>query len=332
MTSIQDIQALRKVLGGMNYTPPSSYKPFVAPKVDIKYHPVKLPKYDFKASDFTSTANSSKKSSKVDAGVDVWKMLSSTLGLPGGLITNAAYDAAKHLSSKKESLGEKIFHLLPNMILGESVAQGITGGAKKQMKDWKDGKISWGDIPGVGFLDGTDDSLKRGHDIMDLTGLKNGWQKTGAGLGIDIALDPLTYLTGGASMATKLGKVAEAAEIANQAKKLGIVGKVKNLEELKTAAYDVFKNQYTAKYPNLAHKLATSKVNGIEKSVMNAKVAEVEKAVVRAKNDAHNANINKWGVSVPFSKKLTGAIGDISEKSPLYRTEATLGSAIQSCG
>ena len=312
MTSIQDIQALRKVLGGMNYTAPSSYKPFVAPKVDIKYHPVKLPKYDFKASDFTSTANSSK--SKVDAGVDVWKMLSSTLGLPGGLLTNTAYDAAKHLTNKKESLGEKIFHLLPNMLLGESVAQGITGGAKKQMKDWKDGKLSWGDIPGVGFLDGTDDSLKRGHDIMDLTGMKNGIGKTAAGLGIDIALDPLTYLTGGASMATKLGKVAEAAEIANQAKKLGIVGKVKNLEELKTAAYDVFKNQYTAKYPNLAEKMATKKV------------AEVEKVIVRARNDAHNANINKWGVSVPFSKKLTGAIGDISEKSPLYRTEATLGS------
>jgi hypothetical protein len=324
MTSIQDIQALRKVLGGMNYTPPSSYKPFVAPKIDIGYKKVSLPKYDFKASDFKSTKGASK--SKVDAGVDVWKMLSSTLGLPGGLMTNTAYDAAKHLTNKKESLGEKIFHLLPNMLLGESVAQGITGGAKKQMKDWKDGKLSWGDIPGVGFLDGTDDSLKRGHDIMDLTGMKNGIGKTAAGLGIDIALDPLTYLTGGASMATKLGKVAEAAEIANQAKKLGIVGKVKNLEELKTAAYDVFKNQYTAKYPNLAHKLATSKVNGIEKSVMNAKVAEVEKAVVRAKNDAHNANINKWGVSVPFSKKLTGAIGDISEKSPLYRTEATLGS------
>jgi hypothetical protein len=324
MTSIQDIQALRKVLGGMNYTPPSSYKPFVAPKIDIGYKKVSLPKYDFKASDFKSTKGSSK--SKVDAGVDVWKMLSSTLNAADGVMTNTEYNALKHAMSKKESLGEKIMHLMPNAILGESVAQGIKGGAKKQMKDWKDGKISWGDIPGIGFLDGTDDSLKRGHDIMDLTGMKDGIWKTAAGLGIDIISDPLTYATGGLSMAGKLSKVAEGIEIANQAKKLGIVGKVKNLEELKTAAYDVFKNQYTAKYPNLAHKLATSKVNGIEKSVMNAKVAEVEKAVVRARNDAHNANINKWGVSVPFSKKLTGAIGDISEKSPLYRTEATLGS------
>jgi hypothetical protein len=324
MTSIQDIQALRKVLGGMNYTAPSSYKPFVAPKIDIGYKKVSLPKYDFKASDFKSTKGASK--SKVDVGVDVWKMLSSTLNAADGIMTNTEYNALKHAMSKKESLGEKIMHLMPNAILGESVAQGIKGGAKKQMKDWKDGKLSWGDIPGVGFLDGTDDSLKRGHDIMDLTGMKDGIWKTAAGLGIDIISDPLTYVTGGLSMAGKLSKVAEAAEIANQAKKLGIVGKVKNLEELKTAAYDVFKNQYTAKYPNLAHKLATSKVNGIEKSVMNAKVAEVEKAVVRARNDAHNANINKWGVSVPFSKKLTGAIGDISEKSPLYRTEATLGS------
>jgi hypothetical protein len=324
MTSIKDIQALRKVLGGMHYTAPSSYKPFVAPKVDIKYKSVSLPKYDFKPSDFKSTKSSSK--SKVDAGVDVWKMISSTLGLPGGLITNAASDAIKHVKNKNESLGEKIMHLLPNMLLGESIAQGVKGGAKKQVADWKDGKISWGDIPGVGMLDGVDSALKRGHDIMDQTGMKDGWKKTAAGLGIDIALDPLTYLTGGASMATKLGKVAEAAEIANQAKKLGIVGKVKNVEELKTAAYDIFKNQYAAKYPNLAHKLATSKVNGIEKSIMNAKVAEVEKAVARAKNDVYNTNINKWGVSVPFSKKLTGAIGDISEKSPLYRTEATLGS------
>jgi hypothetical protein len=323
MTSIKDIQALRAILGGMSYTAPSSYKPFVAPKVDIKYHPVSLPKYDFKSTDFKSTKGASKSS---DAGVDVWKMLSSTLGLPGGLVTNAAYDAMKHVTNKKESLGEKIIHLLPPMLLGESLAQGVKGGAKKQWKDWTDGKMSWGDIPGVGLLDGVDDSMKRGHDMMDLTGMKDGIGKTAAGLGVDIALDPLTYLTGGASMATKLSKVAEAAEIANQAKKLGIVGKVKNIEELKNAAYDIFKNQYAAKYPNLAHKLASSKVSGIEKSIMNAKVAEVEKAVVRARNDAHNANINKWGVSVPFSKKLTGAIGDISEKSPLYRTEATLGS------
>jgi hypothetical protein len=311
MTSIKDIQALRAILGGMSYTAPSSYKPFVAPKVDIKYHPVSLPKYDFKSTDFKSTKGASKSS---DAGVDVWKMLSSTLGLPGGLVTNAAYDAMKHVTNKKESLGEKIIHLLPPMLLGESLAQGVKGGAKKQWKDWTDGKISWGDIPGVGLLDGVDDSMKRGHDMMDLTGMKDGIGKTAAGLGVDIALDPLTYLTGGASMATKLSKVAEATEIANQAKKLGIVGKIKNIEELKTAAYDVFKNQYAAKYPNLAEKMATKKV------------AEVEKAIVRARNDAHNANINKWGVSVPFSKKLTGAIGDISEKSPLYRTEATLGS------
>jgi hypothetical protein len=324
MTSIKDIQALREVLGGMSYKAPSSYKPFVAPKVDIKYHPVSLPKYDFKPSDFTSTKSS--KSGGKGLGIDVWKMLSGTLGQPGGLITNAAYDAMKHVTNKKESLGEKIIHLLPPMLLGESLAQGVKGGAKKQLKDWQDGNISWGDVPGIGFLNGSDETWKRGHDMMDLTGMKDDIGKTAAGLGVDIALDPLTYLTGGASIATKLGKVAEAAEIANQAKKLGIVGKVKNIEELKTAAYDIFKNQYTAKYPNLAHKLATSKVNGIEKSIMNAKVSEVEKAVVRARNDAHNANINKWGVSVPFSKKLTGAIGDISEKSPLYRTEATLGS------
>jgi hypothetical protein len=325
MTSIQDIQALRKVLGGMNYTAPSSYKPFVAPKVDIKYHPVKLPKYDFKASDFTSTANSSKKSS--GSGINVWKMLSSTLNAADGFVTNAEYNALKHAMSKKESIPEKIMHLMPNAILGESIAQGIKGGAKKQMKDWTDGKWSWGDIPGVGFLDGTDDSLKRGHDIMDLTGMKNGFWKTAAGLGIDIVSDPLTYATGGLSMAGKLSKVAEGIEIANQAKKLGIVGKVKNVEELKTAAYDIFKNQYIEKYPNLAHKLASSKVGGIEKSIMNAKVAAIEKEVARARNDAFNSNINKWGVSVPFSKKMTGAIGDISEKSPLYRTEATLGSA-----
>jgi hypothetical protein len=325
MTSIQDIQALRKVLGGMNYTPPSSYKPFVAPKIDIGYKKVSLPKYDFKASDFKSTKGSSK--SKVDAGINVWKMLSSTLNAADGFVTNTEYNALKHAMSKKESIPEKIMHLMPNAILGESVSQGIKGGAKKQMKDWKDGKLSWGDIPGVGFLDGTDDSLKRGHDIMDLTGMKNGIWKTAAGLGIDIVSDPLTYATGGLSMAGKLSKVAEGIEIANQAKKLGIVGKVKNVEELKTAAYDIFKNQYIEKYPNLAHKLATSKVGGIEKSIMNAKVAAIEKEVARARNDAFNSNINKWGVSVPFSKKMTGAIGDISEKSPLYRTEATLGSA-----
>jgi hypothetical protein len=326
MTSIQDIQALRKVLGGMSYTAPSSYKPFVAPKIDIGYKPVSLPKYDFKSTDFKSTKGASKSSG---SGIDVWKMLSSTIGLPGGIMTTAAHDGIKHAMSKKESLGEKIYHLLPNVLLGESLSQGIEGGAKKQWKDWKDmthGKMAWGDIPGVGFLDGMDDSFKRGHDVMDLTGMKDGWQKTAAGLAIDIALDPLTYVTGGGSMATKIAKVAEATEIANQVKKLGIVGKVKNVEELKSAAYDIFKNQYTAKYPNLAHKLATSKVNGIEKSIMNAKVAEVEKAVARVKNDAYNANINKWGVSVPFSKKMTGAIGDISKRNPLYRTEATLGS------
>jgi hypothetical protein len=312
MTSIKDIQALREILGGMSYSAPSSYKPYSHQKVDIKYTPVSLPKYDFKPSDFTSTKKGSKKG--VSLKPNFWDMLSGTFGQFGGLVTDSVYNGVKHTTNKKESLAEKIMHLMPNMLLGEAISHGLKNGAKEQWKDWKNGPINqWGDVPGIGFLHGADKGYKRGHDLMDLTGMKDGIGKTAAGIGLDIALDPLTYLTGGASMATKLGKAAEATEIANQARKLGIVGKVKNVEELKTAAYDVFKNQY-AKYPNLAEKMATKKVS------------ELEKVILKAKNDAFNTNINKWGVSVPFSNKATGAIGDIGPRNPLFRTEAKLGS------
>lgn len=266
---------------------------------------------------YNGTELKKKSKSKKHSGIkapDLWGVLSGTLGLPGGVVTDWTSDLikdAKHFNPKHPfKTGAAILSdINPATAIAQVGMRMGKHGIKEQMKDWKDGHLSWGDIPGVGFLHGADKGFKRGEDIMGQFGVKNRWGKIGGGIGIDIALDPLTYLTGGASTASKLSKAKEVEKLAELSKAMKLEKKVKNIEELK----DVTRAKLKKKYPHMSEHI-------IEKRVV--KLADEVKA---AKAATYNANINKWGVSVPFSNKMTAAVGNISKKSLVYRSEAKLG-------
>lgn len=270
-------------------------------------------------SDFAIASGSTKKKKKKKSSglkMNFWDMVSGTLGQPSGIFTNSAYNTIKDLKDKKQSAGEKLLNVLFKDSVFGSLVQGIGNGAKEQVKDWTDGKFSWGDVPLVGALHGMDKGWKRGSDIMGELGTKNKWGKVGGGIGLDIALDPLTYLTGGLSMATKLGKVAEVAKMAELGKDIGLVGKFKKSEDFLKAAEKVYRLKYS-KYSGLSDELVGR--------VVAKKINTIAEELKTARNTTINSNINKWGVSVPFSNKATAAIGNISKNSLTYRSEAVVG-------
>lgn len=241
---------------------------------------------------------------------DLWGMLSGTLGLPGGIITDTASSVIKDI--KNFDLSHPIrdgLNLIGDANPTNAIARGLVNGGKTQWKDWHDGKWTWGDVPGVGLLHGMDKGFKRGEDIMKQFNVKNRWGTVGGGLAIDVALDPLTYLTGGASMAGKLSKAKEIEKMAQIQKAMKLEGKFKNTSELTDAARSSLKK----KYPNMSDHI-------IEKRVKN-----IANDIKTARNAVHDANINKWGVSIPFTNKMTAALGNISKKAATYTTEAKLG-------
>jgi methionine salvage enolase-phosphatase E1 len=306
MASIEELLAQ---LGAMNYQAPSSYTGYQS-----GFKPVdrSLPDWkpsNFKQSDFESLKKEEKKKG---SGINLWDVLSGTLGQPSGLTTTSAYKAAEKLLDKDTPIWEKVFSALNPISVG--AGEGIKNGGKQQWKNWTDGKLSWGDIPSVGFLHGADKGWKRGSNILeDFFDVDNRWGKVGGGIAIDIAADPLTYLTGGVSAATKLRKVAEVAEISNQAKNLGIAGKFKNTAQFQEAAEAAIRAKY-AKYPNLVDKMVTKKMD------------EITNAIKTSANKAYNTNINKMGMGVPFTSKMV--LGDMKASNPLYRTEANVSSSL----
>lgn len=318
MAKQPSIEELMAQLGGMSYSAPSSYKGYQSGITKpIGYKSIDLDAYDFTQDSFGSLKKE-KKDKKSGLKPDFWGMISGTLGLPGGIITDTAYsqlEAFKRFGDGKGTITGDVLNLLKGMSPTAVGTRMAVNGGKEQMKKWKDGELSWGDVPGIGFLHGVDKGFKRGKDIAeDHLGADSKLGRVGGGIAIDIALDPLTYLTGGLSLAGKAGKVAEAAEIANQARKLGMATtKFKTADEFIQAAETVVKQKYQ-KYPNLVDKMVSKKME------------EAGQAIKAARAKAYNGNINKWGFSVPFSNKLSGAVGDIKPGSMLYRSEATLGS------
>lgn len=252
------------------------------------------------------------KGGKVDAGVNLWDVLTGTLGQFGGIVTDSMYDQLASLKDPKKSTSEKLYDVLIGNSFGATMLEGLKAGGKKQVENWTDDKLSWGDVPLVGVLNGADKNYKRGTDIaQDHIGIDNRWGKVGTGIGIDIAFDPLTYLTGGISAATKLKKAAEVAKMAELGKDLGLTGKFKNTEEFKLAAEQAIRTKY-AQYPNLVDKM------------VNKKLGDITEQLKTAGNTVFNQNVNKWGFGVPFTNKMT--LADRSKNSLLYRTESTLGS------
>jgi hypothetical protein len=287
-----------------------------------KYKKVNLAPYNFTTKDFQSTASpSSSAGAKILNALGT--VLNDTLGQTSGFMTNSVYNAVKHAKSKDESTLSKIVHLLPPVLMGETLAQGIKGGAKNQWKDWTDGKLSWGDVPSFGFLHGMRQSEKNGEDIMkDEVGVKNRWGAVGGGLALDILLDPLTYLTGGASAAGKLSKAAELAKMAELSKGLGMSGKFKNATKFLDTARASMKAGMVNKYTDTTTGALKVSERLIDKTV-EKQISKIADEIKTARNTTYNNHINDWGLAVPFTNKF-GKIGTYGTKNLLHSSEATV--------
>jgi hypothetical protein len=306
------IEQLMAQLGGMSYHAPSSYK---SPSFDFKlpkYKSIDLTPYNFTQKDFKSLATPKKGSGNSD--INWWDVLSGTLGQTSGVVTNSLYNVIHDIKDTKKSLGRKILDIALKDNIGASIAQGLVNGGAEQLKDWKDGHLSWGDIPGIGLLHGMDKGWKRGEDIVhDELGVNNKWGKVGGGIGLDILLDPLTYFTGGLSAAAKLGKAAELAKTAELAKGLGMVGKFKSSEKFLQSAEHAIKSDLIKRNPKVAAHI-------IDKTVAK-KMGKLADEIKTARNTTYNAHVNDWGFSAPFSKKVLTA-GKYGEKNLLHNSEA----------
>lgn len=314
MANQPTIAELMALMGSQNYTPPSSYKGYQSgyKPVDRSIHANQTPwNVDL---GFSTGKKKDKKGNGLK--VNVFDVLSGTLGQLGGAVTDNVYHGIKDVKSlmKPGHTAKDLFNLWQDVTGTGAIGRGIEHGAKEQWKDWTDGKFTWGNIPGVGFLHGADKGWKRGEDIMhDQLGVNNKWGKIGGGIGIDILADPLTYMTGGLSAAGKLGKAAEVSEIVKHAGDLKIIGKFKNLEEFKTPLLEALNKKYS-KYPNLADRMVEKKYD------------EITKAIEGAKTKAFNNNINSFGFGVPFSNKANVMVGQYGKGNILHRSEAALGS------
>jgi hypothetical protein len=286
-----------------------------------KYKKINLAPYNFSTKDFQSTASDSSTGAKILNALGT--VLNDTIGQTSGIMTNSLYNAVKHAQNKNESTASKIMHLLPPMLLGETLAQGVKGGAKNQWKDWTDGKLSWGDIPSFGFLHGMKESQKTGEDIMkDEAGVSDRWTSVGGGLALDILLDPLTYLSGGASAAGKLSKVAELTKIKELSQGLGLSGKFKNANKFLDTARASMKAGMVSKYTDTTTGALKVSEQLIDKTV-EKQMAKIADEIKTARNTTYNNHINDWGLAVPFTNKF-GKIGTYGEKNLLHSSEATV--------
>lgn len=313
------IEQLLAELGAMNYKSPSSYTGYQSGYKGVDRSLPDWKPANFKQSDFSSLADKKKK--KSSSGISLWDVLSGTLGQPSGAVTNMVYNQIDTLMDKDTPLWKKIMAVTPTGMLAGTIKDGAVSGGKQQWKNWTDGKLSWGDIPGVGFLHGMDKGWKRGEDIMeDQAGVDNRWGKVGGGIAIDIAADPLTYLTGGLSAASKVGKAAELAKTAELAKDLGMsTTKFKKADDFLEAAEQGIKANYIKKFTNADGKLNVSE-SLIDRAVKK-KVNDLSDQIKTARNTTINSNINSWGFSAPFTNTF-GKVGTYGAKNLLHRSEA----------
>jgi hypothetical protein len=321
-------------IGGRYQAPKIDFSGFDGYGTKYKTDYAFLPSIDWKGAAGNPSSSKSKKG-KTDFKPNLWDVLSGTLGQPGGIVTDKIYDvtsAGKNIGKKgnNKPLWEEIADAMYSVSPGKTAEKAIVNGVKGQKKAWTDDKWTWGDIPGFGAAHGIDKGWKRGTDIAkDHMKIENKKGQVAAGIGMDILFDPLTYLTGGASMAAKAGKVKEAAKIAQIGKKMGITKKMKNVDEL----LDEARNILTKKYPNLA-KSPQPTVNPSWRnagkqvaptSIIDKQLAKIADEVKAARNQAYNAKRNNWGFSVPFSNKASVAVGSYKPGGLFHTSEAILG-------
>lgn len=313
--------------------------------------PIDITPFLTNAKDFTNLTNSSAPSGAANVFGALGHILNDTLGQPSGYVTSMAdkvvKDWNKNFNGKNpwyKELGGFLNDANPADVIGGTLVDGVSAGAKQQWNDWTNmmqGKFSWGDIPSFGFLDGMANSWKHGSDILGDMGVKNQIGQTAGGLGLDVLLDPLTYLTGGLSAAGKLGKLSEASKMSELAGNLGMkVNQFKNVDEFAQAARDTIaqghgqsimnvvnatKQQY-ADFPHLVDEMvATNAANheALLNRTLDSTVENLKTQVNAARNSTINQHINDWGFAIPFTKGKTFVkAGEYGANNLLHRSEA----------
>lgn len=128
-------------------------------------------------------------------GIDwssLYNVLNNTLGQPSGLIRSSLDKIINDVkgqwnSNPNENLFQKVLDVGNNVLspthvgqdIGSTLWDGLKAGASQQMADWKDGQLSWGDVPSFGFLQGMANNWKSGQQLNQDAGINNLIDKTG---------------------------------------------------------------------------------------------------------------------------------------------------------
>lgn len=201
---------------------------------------------------------------------------------------------------------------------GGSLWDGLWAGSKAQLsgygdlfsKGWDAQMNAWEDVPehgmslaampGWGFLNGLSDNAAHGSDIFNTAGITNPWVAGIGGFAVDVAVDPLTYLTFGGSSVSKASNAARAAEALSVAGESGLktTGKVVASEiprAIENHWYDWAID--AGKTPAQARKIA------VEESRIAA-----ERIETAGKNARYTAQNDLISMDVPFTNMSGGIV------------------------
>lgn len=208
-----------------------------------------------------------------------WMDALSGLGAVGGLVTNQveAWTDDKHDWRD----------------YGGGLVEPIGKGAKSQWDNWWKGGDGFGyeDIPLLGTLTHVSNSAKKGSDILDNFDVKDGWGKTLGGVGIDIALDPLTWLTFGGASVLKAGQKTMSGTAKSIGKELNL-GKV-SYKNVATKAADKAYGDVLKRTGDAAQ---ANKAQADVFATVQQRVTDAGKAT---RFKAQNARAN---IDIPFTK------------------------------
>lgn len=210
---------------------------------------------------------------------------------------------------------------------GGSFWDGMWAGSKAQLsgygdlfgKAWDDQVQAWQDVPEhglslaatpLGFLNGLTQNAAHGSDFLNTGGIENPWVAGIGGFGIDVAVDPLTYLTFGGASVTKAGNLARIAEATSVAGEAGL----KTTGKLTVAAVPrAIENHWydwaidAGKTPAQARKIATE---------------ESRIAAERIETAGKNARYTAQNDAVSFDVPFTNFSGGIARKPSALRIES----------
>lgn len=226
-----------------------------------------------------------------------WQTALGSLGSIGGTLTDGMNN---NIKAAKQTFQN-----------GGSFWDGMWAGSKAQLsgygdlfsKGWDAQVDAWQNVPehgmslaampGWGFLNGLSENAARGSNVLNTAGVNNPWVAGIGGFGIDVAVDPLTYLTFGGSSVSKASNLARIAEATSVAGETGLktTGKIA-VSEIPKAVDNYWYNWAidAGKTEAQARKIAT------EEAVIAANRIETA-----GKNARYTAQNDLISMDVPFT-------------------------------